>query len=77
LRALLGAHPILHISGIRLNVLTKFYSSDQIEKNEMGWAYSTYGKSTGAYRVSVGKPERNIPLGRPRPRWEDNIKMEL
>jgi len=29
----------------------------------------------GAYSVSVGKPEGRIPLGRPRPRWEDNIKM--
>ena len=29
------------------------------------------------YRVLVGKPEGNRPLGRPRLRWEDNIKMEL
>jgi len=35
------------------------------------------GKSTGVYRVLVGKPERRIPLGRPRRRWEDNIKMDL
>jgi len=31
----------------------------------------------GVYRVSVGKPEGKRPLGRPRPRWEDNIKMDL
>ena len=31
----------------------------------------------GVYRVLVGKPERNRPLGRPRCRWEDNIKMVL
>jgi len=31
----------------------------------------------GAYRVLVGKPERKRPLGRPRRRWEDNIKMNL
>ena len=30
-----------------------------------------------AYRVLVGKPESKIPLGRPRGRWEDNIKMDL
>ena len=30
-----------------------------------------------AYRVLVGKPENKIPLGRPRLRWEDNIKMDL
>jgi hypothetical protein len=29
------------------------------------------------YRVLVGKPEGKIPLGRPRHRWEDNIKMDL
>jgi hypothetical protein len=29
------------------------------------------------YRVLVGKPERKRPLGRPRRRWEDNIKMDL
>jgi len=31
----------------------------------------------GVYRVLVGKPEGKIPLGRPRPRWEDNMKMDL
>jgi len=31
----------------------------------------------GAYRGLVGKPERESPLGRPRPRWEDNIKIDL
>ena len=29
------------------------------------------------YKVLVGKPEGKIPLGRPRRRWEDNIKMDL
>ena len=31
----------------------------------------------GVYRVVVGKPEGKRPLGRPRRRWEDNIKMDL
>jgi hypothetical protein len=31
----------------------------------------------GAYNVLVGKPEGRRPLGRPRLRWEDNIKMDL
>jgi hypothetical protein len=35
------------------------------------------GERRGAYRVLVGKPEGRIPLGRPRHRWEDNIKMDL
>jgi hypothetical protein len=35
------------------------------------------GDRRGAYRVLVGKPEGRRPLGRPRCRWEDNIKMDL
>jgi hypothetical protein len=35
------------------------------------------GEKRGAYRISVGRPERRRPLGRPRRRWEDNIKMDL
>jgi hypothetical protein len=31
----------------------------------------------GAYRVLVGRPEGKRPLGRPRRRWEDNIKMDI
>jgi hypothetical protein len=33
------------------------------------------GDGRGVYRLSVGKHEGRIPLGRPRRRWEDNIKM--
>jgi hypothetical protein len=33
--------------------------------------------SRGAYRASAGKPEKRRPLGRPRHRREDNIKMDL
>jgi len=35
------------------------------------------GEGRGVYRVLVGKPEGKRPLGRPRHRWEDNIKMDL
>ena len=49
---------------------------DQIEKNEMGGACSTYGGEE-IYRVLVGKAEGKGPLGRPRHRWEDSIKMDL
>jgi len=35
------------------------------------------GERRGMYRVLVGKPEGKIPLGRPRCRWNDNIKMHL
>jgi hypothetical protein len=39
----------------------------------MGRECRTYGKRMNAYRVLVGKPEGNRPLGRPRRRLEDNI----
>jgi hypothetical protein len=35
------------------------------------------GDRRGVYRVLVGKLEGKRPLGRPRRRWEDNIKMDL
>ena len=35
------------------------------------------GKGRGVYRVLVGKREGKRPLGRPRRRWEDNIKMDF
>ena len=35
------------------------------------------GERRGVYRVLVGKPEEERPLGRPRHSWEDNIKMDL
>ena len=42
----------------------------------MDWACSVYGESIGAYRVLVGKPEGERPLGRPRRRWNEN-KLDL
>jgi hypothetical protein len=35
------------------------------------------GEERWVHRVSVGKPEGKRPLGRPRRRWEDNIKMDI
>jgi hypothetical protein len=35
------------------------------------------GERRDAYRALMGKPERRRPLGRPRHRWEDNIKIDL
>ena len=35
------------------------------------------GEGRGVHRVLVGKPDGKRPLGRPRHRWEDNIKMDL
>ena len=35
------------------------------------------GERRGVYKVLVGRPEGKRPLGRPRRRWEENIKMDL
>jgi hypothetical protein len=43
----------------------------------MGGACSKYEKKRGAYRIVVRRSEGRRPLGRPRRRWEDNIKMDL
>jgi hypothetical protein len=45
----------------------------------MRWAghVACVGARRGVYRVLMGKPEEERPLGRPRHRWEDNIKMDL
>ena len=44
----------------------------------MGGACSAYGgERRGVYKLLVGKPKGKRPLGRPRNRWEDNIKMDL
>jgi hypothetical protein len=50
-----------------------------IKSRTMRWAghVARIGKRTGVYRVLVGKPQGNRPLGRSRRRWEDNIKMDL
>ena len=41
------------------------------------WHVARMGEDRGVHGVLVGKPEGKRPLGRPRHRWEDNIKMDL
>ena len=43
----------------------------------MGGHVARMGERRGVYRVLVGKPEGKRTPGRPRSRWEDNIKMDL
>jgi hypothetical protein len=43
----------------------------------MSGACGTDGEDRGVYRVLVGKPKGKRPLGRPRRRWEHNIKMDI
>jgi hypothetical protein len=50
-----------------------------IKSRRMRWAehVTRMWEGRGVYKVLVGRPEGKIPLGRPRRRWEDNIKMDL
>ena len=62
--------------------LNDLYSSPNIVwvlKSRMRWAghVAHMGEGRGMYGVLVGKPEGKRPLGRPRHRWKDNIKMDL
>jgi hypothetical protein len=63
--------------------LHNLYSSPNIVKvitsRTMRWAghVASIGEGRGVYRVLVGRPEGKRPVGRPRLRWEDNIKMGL
>jgi hypothetical protein len=63
--------------------LNNLYSSPNIirviKSRTMSWAgyIARMGEKRGAYRILVGRPEGRRPLGRPRRKWEDNIKMDL
>jgi hypothetical protein len=63
--------------------LHNLYSSPNIvrviKSRRMRWAehVARMGEGSGVYRILVGRPEGKRPLGRPRRRWEDNIKMYL
>jgi hypothetical protein len=52
-----------------------------IKSRRMRWRWAGHvarmGDGRDVYRVLVGRPERKRPLGRPRHRWEDNIKLDL
>jgi len=50
-----------------------------IKLRRMRWVghVARMGKRKDIYRVLVGKPEGKRPLGRPRCRWEDNVKMHI
>jgi hypothetical protein len=64
-------------------VLNDMYSSSSIiqviKSRRMRWEghAERMGERRGIYRVLVGKNEGKRPLGRPRRRWEDNIKMDI
>jgi len=69
--------------GLHNEELNDLYSSPNIvrviKSRRMRWAghVARMGAERGVYRVLMGKPEERRPLGRPRRRWVDNIRMYL
>jgi hypothetical protein len=69
--------------GLHSKKLYALYSSPNIirviKSGRLRWAghVTCMGERRGAYRALVGKPEGRRPLGRPRCRWEDNIRVDL
>jgi hypothetical protein len=63
-----------------LNDLYSLHNMVRVVKSRrMRWAghVARMGEGRGVHRVLVGKPEGRRPMGRPRRRWEDNIKRDL
>ena len=69
--------------GLHNEELNDFYSSPNILRviklRRMRWAghVARMGEEKGVYRLLLGKPEGKKPMGRPRRRWVDNIRMDL
>jgi hypothetical protein len=57
-------------------LFARYNQIDQVNEDELVRSFSMHREKRNAYRILVGKPEGKTPLGRPRCRWEDNIKMD-
>ena len=68
----------LHNEGLR-NLYSLPNIVRVVKSRRMRWGghVARMGEGRGVHRVLVGNPEGKRPLGRPRRRWEDNIKMDL
>ena len=83
IRCWVAAYGFLHRVFGWVVVLRDLYSSPNIvrviKSRRMRWAghVARMGEEMGVYRVLVGKPEGKRPLGRPRRRWVDNIRIDL
>jgi hypothetical protein len=68
---------------LHIDELHSLYSSPNIvrviKSRRMRWAghVARMGEGRDVYRVLIGRPEGKRPLGRPRHKWEDNIKTDL
>ncbi|KAJ4450028.1 hypothetical protein ANN_01435 [Periplaneta americana] len=70
---LLQAMSILHYNPAKVKTAIMLHS----RRLRWAWHVAYMSESRNAYRVLIWRPEGKRPLGRPRHRWEDNIKMDL
>ena len=65
----------MHKEDLNICICRQIFFGDQTMRNEVGGTLSTNrGKGVTACNILVEKPERRRPLGKPRYRWEDNMK---
>jgi hypothetical protein len=66
-------------AGFRAEIKTRELPNTKIKSRRMRWAVhvARMGEGTNVYRVLMGKTQGKRPLGRPRRRWEDGIRMDL
>jgi hypothetical protein len=58
-------------------LFARYNWNDQIKEDEMDRVCRTHEENIKSYRVLVGKPEGNRPLGRPRRKWKNNVKIDV
>jgi len=66
----------IHIKSVK-GLIIQYFNYLRITHSWFWYVVARMGEKRGVYKVLVGKPERKKPLGWPRRRWEDNIKMDL
>jgi len=58
-------------------LFNEYYKGDQNKNNEMGVECGACGRMQMCVQGFIWNPERKRPLGKPTPRWENNIKRDL
>jgi hypothetical protein len=66
-----------HDDEVHVFLFTKYYKEDEMKEYRMGGTRSTHELMRNAYKILVRKPGGKRQLGRPRPRYYDNIKTDL
>jgi hypothetical protein len=83
LRTIFQLHTVCCVKWFMNYEMENLYCSPSIiriiKSRRMRWTghVARMGKKRNAYKILAGKPEGKRPLGRPRRRWEDNIRMDL